>query len=631
MSERVSAEAAGAGAQFAGYRLGQQVGQGIAGAVFRALDERGRQVALKIISSPLAADQAFSDRLMRDVRVAAAVGEPHILPVLEADAADGKLFVAMPYITGPDTRSLARTGAGLPAHRVMPIVWQLASALDAAHAAGLVHGDVKPSNIFIQAQPGQPDLVFLSDFGQGRTQAPAAMLAGTAQANKMLDCIAPEQMDRREGGRLADQYALACVAFELLTGRPAFPLDESGATVPPAEPELPRAALLRPDVPPAVDAVLARALDPVPAFRFAGCGEFAGALYGAFWPEARPAAPSAGAPTADADADAVPAPALPSAATVPAGAAPRAVVAQRLAGGPWLTSRPRRWHISPLTIAAVAVVAAAALAVGVIVATRPVAATPKPAPLPMSIAAASGMVPENGVVWVRYGEPSQRSAAHVYGNVKGATHGEIARLYAQPFPFRGASFRAGSPVTLHPAGKAKTASYSFQVTPHLATRYRVEIFKRRSSRRPLARSAATTVYVDGGWRSLQGLTPCTHPVCHEKLVGQVLVPPSALSTEMAKAVQVYFGVSLAQSASPPSPATLQLGGGDAHVTVKLVSAGAYQETITFTFTVGKTGSYNLLWNACAKDTVSKDGMGLPGQHLCGDTTVPGQFNYLGFS
>jgi hypothetical protein len=77
--------------------------------------------------------------------------------------------------------------------------------------------------------------------------------------------------------------------------------------------------------------------------------------------------------------------------------------------------------------------------------------------------------------------------------------------------------------------------------------------------------------------------------------------------------------------------SLQLGGGDAHVTVKLVSASAYQETITFTFTVGKTGSYNLLWNACVKDTVGKDGMGLPGQHLCGDMTVPGQFNYLGFS
>jgi hypothetical protein len=233
-------------------------------------------------------------------------------------------------------------------------------------------------------------------------------------------------------------------------------------------------------------------------------------------------------------------------------------------------------------------------------------------------------------VWTVYEAPG-RSAARVYGEVRDVASGETARLYAQPFPFSRAPAPVGPLVALHPAGQAKVAGYSFQVTPDLATRYRVEVFPGRPATTALTSSAITTIYVAGGWRGLQNPVPCGRPVCHETLVGEVLLPPSALSTEMAKPVRPYFGLTLVKSASAPFPTTLQLGGGGVHVTVKQVSAGAYEETLTFTFAVGKTGGYSWLWNACVQDTVTEDGMGLPGHHLCGDQTIPTKYSYLGLS
>lgn len=278
-------------------------------------------------------------------------------------------------------------------------------------------------------------------------------------------------------------------------------------------------------------------------------------------------------------------------------------------------------------MAGVAVVAVAGLVTALIVSSAG-KASPKPKPvLPeFSITAQSAMTPVNGVVWTRYGE-SNRSAAQIEGDVTHVTRGETAQLYAQPFPFRAAPSPVGPPVSLHPTGQAKTASYSFQVIPNLATRYRVEVFPDGSARRPLASSRATTIYVDGGWVTLRAAGPCARPVCHETVVGEVLVAPSALSSEMAKPVLVYSGLSL--NGSPPS--TLQLGGDDAHVTMKQLATNGYEETITFTLPVGNSSNYTWLWNACAIDTAGEDGMGLPGPHLCSEQTVPGSFTYLGFS
>ncbi len=620
-----------ADSRLAGYRLERQIGVGPVGVVFYAVDElRGQAVALKIIGLPLAADQGFASRLLQQAQAAAALGEPHIMPVFQAGQADGLLFVAMPYLDGADARSLLRREGALPPGRAVSIVSQVASALDAAHAAGLVHGDVKLGNILVWAPPGQPERVHLSDFGQGRTR-PSPMLAGSWQASEALDCIAPEQLEGEQAEGPADQYALACVAFELLTGVAPFRHDELDAP-PPDTSQPPRATSAQPGLPPAVDSVLGKALAPVPADRYTSCSEFANALGGAFWAQPSPGMYAARMPTAPVSVGAGPVVADPPGQASPLQARPpqesRSQSHPPISGSePWLIPPRRRRRLRPVAFAGLAVAVVAALVIGLVVGLRGHGGGLSK-PTAFRIAAQSATMPENGDVWIVFHD-TKRSTARIDGSLRGVSRGETARLYAQPFPFRRRPSPAGPPVTLHPAGPAKTASYSFQVTPARATRYHVEVFSSRLASSPLARSAVTTVYVTGGWRPLRDAGPCNRPVCSETVSGEVLLPPSALSTEMAKPERPYFGLSLAKSANAVAPATLQLGGGDAHVTTKPLSADAYEVIITFTFSVGKVGNYSWLWTVCLPDTEAQDGVGLPGHQLCGDQTIPARENYLG--
>src|SRR6202522_51962 len=271
------------GSQIAGYRLEEQIGRGGMAVVFRAQDERlGRQVALKILSPALAADEAFRHRFMRESRSAAAVDDPHIIPVFEAGDADGGLFIAMRYVPGGDARPLLRGLGPLPVARAAPIISAVASALDAAHAAGLVHRDVKPANMLVDTRPGRPDHVYLSDFGLSK-DAVSADLTSTGPFLGTLDYCAPEQIQGRRVDARTDEYALACAAFALLSGQPPFPR-EQGMAVLYAQLSAPPPLLTArdPDLPPAVDDVLVRALAKAPEDRYASCGEFAEALRAAF-------------------------------------------------------------------------------------------------------------------------------------------------------------------------------------------------------------------------------------------------------------------------------------------------------------------------------------------------------------
>jgi serine/threonine protein kinase len=271
-----------AGAQIASYQLEEEIGRGGMAVVYRARDVRlGRWVALKVLAPDYAQDEAFRQRFIRESRTAAAVDHPNIIPIFDAGEAGRVLYIAMRYVPGQDVHSLLHAAGPLATPRVLGIVGQVASALDAAHACGLVHRDVKPANMLLGgvADTGRADHVYLSDFGISKQLNATSSLTMTGQVLGTLNYLAPEQIEGRPVDGRADAYALACTAFELLAGSPPFRRDENMAVMW-AQLNAPPPALtsLRPDLPAAVDQVMARALAKAPADRFASCLAFSAAL-----------------------------------------------------------------------------------------------------------------------------------------------------------------------------------------------------------------------------------------------------------------------------------------------------------------------------------------------------------------
>ncbi len=269
-----------AGSLLGGYRLEEQVGAGGMAVVFRARDERlNRLVALKIMTPAMGSDDMFRQRFIRESRAAAAVDDPHIIPVYEAGEAGQVLFIAMRFVQGGDVRSLLRREGPLPPDRVASIISPVASALDAAHAAGLVHRDVKPANILLDRRPGRPDHVYLSDFGLSKSAEVSLGLTAAGQFLGTPDYTAPEQIEGLPVDGRTDQYALACAVFELLTGQAPFHRPETFAAIwahlhkPP-----PSLTERRSELSPAVDPVMAKALAKAQVDRYPTCSEFADAL-----------------------------------------------------------------------------------------------------------------------------------------------------------------------------------------------------------------------------------------------------------------------------------------------------------------------------------------------------------------
>jgi hypothetical protein len=275
------------GDKIAGYRLEEQIGQGGMAVVYRAHDERlDRRVALKLLAPGLAADTAFRTRFIRESRAAAAVDHPNIIPVYDAGDAGGFLFIAMRYVSGGDVRALLADGQVVSPSRVWNIVNQVAAALDAAHEHDLIHRDVKPANMLLDASGGrstggkrnqlgdQTEHVYLSDFGISK-QTLASHLTSTGQFVGTLDYIAPEQIEAQSIDGRADQYSLACATYELLTGEPPFRRDLGLALINAhlsAQP--PSVAAKRAGLPPAIDQVLAKAMAKSPDQRYGTCIEF---------------------------------------------------------------------------------------------------------------------------------------------------------------------------------------------------------------------------------------------------------------------------------------------------------------------------------------------------------------------
>lgn len=215
------------------------------------------------------------------------------------------------------------------------------------------------------------------------------------------------------------------------------------------------------------------------------------------------------------------------------------------------------------------------------------------------------------------------SNATIHGRITGAVKGEVAVLYAQQFPFKAAAKRLAS-VTLKVTGNT---TYLFTVTPPLATRYKVRVFASSTAKTALAVSATRYVYV-ADRASFTGSSSCPRPKCFITSNAFIFLPSTALRAEMAKHVYPYFAVNLSPTSTPPPPKFVILNAGNPHVKVKLINAGEYEITVTWSFTIGNDGAAWQL-NYCQQDAVSKDGLGLPGHHGCGDSRIPVNGVYLG--
>jgi len=259
--------------------LGPIIGHGGMGVVHRASDaDLGRDVALKLIAPSLADDAAFRERFEAEARAAAAVDHPNVLPLFEAGEEGGDLYLAMRLVEGTDLKAILARESRLPAARTAAIVSQIAAALDAAHAKGLVHRDVKPANALIAGQ-GDEEHVYLTDFGLTQVAGEGGHLTNPGQVVGTANYIAPEQIDGRGIDGRVDVYALACVAFECLVGEPPFARATPAATLSAhLNDEIPSAVGRAPALPRGVDDALAGGLAKDPGRRFASCGAFTRAL-----------------------------------------------------------------------------------------------------------------------------------------------------------------------------------------------------------------------------------------------------------------------------------------------------------------------------------------------------------------
>jgi serine/threonine-protein kinase len=289
------------GTTIGGYRIESLIGRGGMSVVYLAEDAHlHRRVALKFLAPELVADEKFQERFVRESRLAASLEHPNIVTVYDAREADGQLYLAMRYVAGTDLKRLIAAEGPFDPARTISIIAQAASALDAANAEGLIHRDVKPGNILIapRTSPDGRDRVYLADFGLTKRASSDSGITATGQFVGTLDYAAPEQFEGRTLDGRADVYSLGCVLYECLTGEVPFPRENQAALVyahlnaPP-----PKVTTLRPELPPAIDAVVARAMAKQADDRYATAGELAAAAADALGVQAvAPVTPSTPVP-----------------------------------------------------------------------------------------------------------------------------------------------------------------------------------------------------------------------------------------------------------------------------------------------------------------------------------------------
>jgi serine/threonine-protein kinase len=262
------------GSFVASFRVVSLIGEGAMGSVYLAEDtSRGGRVALKVLVRDLAEDERFRKRFLRESKLAASLDHPYVVPIVGAGEEGGVLYLAMELVEGADLRELLRQESRLDPERAIGLLSQVAEALNAAHAAGLVHRDVKPANILIREEP-DGEHAYVCDFGLARHLSSASSLTTDRGLVGTIDYIPPEQIEGGDIDGRADVYSLACVLFECLAGRRPFDRESELSVVfahlnePP-----PRLSDLRPELSSAFDDVFVVALAKSPGERYSTCSE----------------------------------------------------------------------------------------------------------------------------------------------------------------------------------------------------------------------------------------------------------------------------------------------------------------------------------------------------------------------
>lgn len=269
------------GTELAGYLIDSLVGRGGTAYVYRARDRSlGRTVALKVLAPELANNDDFRQRFLRESQLAASLDHPNVLPIYEAGETDGTLYIAMRYVDGHNLRDVLADEGQLGTRRLLDIFAQVADALDAAHAHGLVHRDVKPANILLAptSAGNHHEYVYVSDFGVTTWAALPRDGATSGASAGVLYYVAPEQVQDRPVTGRTDVYALGCVVYQCLTGTVPFPGDDRAVLLAHIDEVAPPITERRPDLRPAVQHVVATAMAKDADDRYPSCGAFLTAL-----------------------------------------------------------------------------------------------------------------------------------------------------------------------------------------------------------------------------------------------------------------------------------------------------------------------------------------------------------------
>lgn len=651
-----------------GYTELKPLGAGGFGSVVLARhDATGTPVAIKYLLPQARQDPDSAAMFRAEAESLSALNDPHVVRLYEYVESEAGAAIVMELVDGVTLGNILSQHGKTSPEAALVVLYGSLLGLAAAHARGVVHRDFKPANVLINAHGASK----LTDFGIAARAGASTIPAGS------VAYAPPEQFDGGPASPASDVYAATATFYECLAGRPPF----TGTTMESVIWQHQSAGVPMDPVPEPLQPIVARGMAKDPKYRPSDAAALAAGLraaavsaYGPEW-ERRGRSqlgeaalllaalwPSAGLPALQGSAV--------EQVHLSQGAQ-HAHNVQAAHHAQATQAQLHRWHLRHIlhldhlahlranrvrtasrtatrlrnvtaTVTAAAVVAAVATVAytgrapsgpGGTPAHAAVAAYQASLTPPATISATfatGGGVPVNGDTYTYYGTAPGVPAdptVDISGEIKGAATGEVARLYAQQFPYTSPPAPVKS-VALDPA--RGTASYSFNMTPAIATRYQVKLLQSATAATPLATSAIKTVYVVGlHIFSAHFDDSCTQQVCSQTVAVTVYAAPSALATEMSKQIYLYQGSGIVpQSGIGGTPTSLALDPNATATKPQRIADNAYEITVSFTdenYSVNNI-VYSLAF--CTKSNEAQDGMGLPGPSPCGSASIPASALYV---